>query len=94
MTNDYSNAKKLLPPELLAEVQKYCSGLVWIPAPKRQRGRKRRIVTQMLQAGMIGKEIRELIDVSPCYLRRLAREARHDEISQLPSPPNTADVGY
>lgn len=74
MTNDYSNAKNLLPPELLAEVQKFCSGLVWIPAPTRQCGRKRRIATQMLRTGMTSGDIRKLIDISPRHLRRLARE--------------------
>nr|DAG75769.1 MAG TPA: Mor transcription activator family [Caudoviricetes sp.] len=86
MTNDYSNAKNLLPPELLAEVQKFCSGLVWIPAPNRQSGRKRRIATQMLRTGMTSGDIRKLIDISPRHLRRLAREVH----AAPPSLPSTA----
>lgn len=86
MTNDYINAKNLLPPELLAEVQKFCSGLVWIPAPNRQSGRKRRIATQMLRTGMTSGDIRKLMDISPRHLRRLAREVH----AEPPSPHSAA----
>jgi hypothetical protein len=33
--NSYANAEKILPAELLKEVQQYHTGVLWIPTPSR-----------------------------------------------------------
>jgi hypothetical protein len=42
--NRYANAEKILPPELLKEVQKYHTGVLWIPTPSRFYQERRQLV--------------------------------------------------
>ena len=41
----YANAQEVLPADLLAQVQQYHTGLLWIPAVKTNAGRRELVVT-------------------------------------------------
>jgi hypothetical protein len=60
----YANAKKILPPELLKEIQKYHTGVLWIPTPSRFYQDRRRLVIALHDQGVNTKEIANLAGVT------------------------------
>jgi DNA invertase Pin-like site-specific DNA recombinase len=54
--NGYVNARTVLPPQLLARVQRYCSGFVYVPVPEPNRHRDEQI-REMYQQGRSVEEI-------------------------------------
>jgi hypothetical protein len=52
----YVNARNVLPSELLAHVQRYCSGLVYIPVPEPNQDRNEKI-RELYQQGRSVEEI-------------------------------------
>jgi len=53
----YANAENLLPPELLLEVQKYHTGILWIPAPGSFYNERRKLVVALKDQGIETDEI-------------------------------------
>lgn len=72
----YVNAQACLPPELFAEVQKHCSGLLWVTPANNRRGQKRRVIQEMLRAGHSPRSLASLLDISASYIRRIAAEKK------------------
>jgi len=60
----YANAEKILPKELLKEVQKYHTGVLWIPCPSRFYQERRQLVIALHEQGVNTKEIAQLAGVT------------------------------
>jgi hypothetical protein len=60
----YANAKDVLPKDLFSEVQKYYTGILWIPAPTRFRQARRDLVLALHLQGVIRQEISNLAGVT------------------------------
>jgi hypothetical protein len=63
-TTPYQNARSVLPPELLAEIQKHCSGLLWIPPTGQFFRDRRRLVQALKEQGVPTREIARLAGIS------------------------------
>lgn len=79
----YHNAKEILPPGLLAEVQRHYSGHLWVPVAEPHAIRMRQRVVQLHQAGMCTREIAELVQLSQRRVQQIVRQAKN---------PGEADV--
>ena len=64
MTPRYRNARGVLPPELLAEVQQHITGLVWIPAPQTFYHERRKLILTLREQGVPTREIARLAGIS------------------------------
>jgi len=65
--NGYVNAKDVLPSRLLALVQRYCSGVVYIPVPEPNRRRDEQIREQFQQ----GRSVEEIATQTGLSKRRV-----------------------
>ena len=77
-TTSYHNAKKVLPPGLLAEVQRHFNGHLWVPAAEPQADRTRLRVVQLHQAGIGTSEIAELVQLSQRRVQQIVRTAKQE----------------
>jgi len=69
MAGNYANAKDVLPPELLAAVQRYHTGHLWVPPDEtdesRERQRERdRLILALRAEGLTGREIASRMELS------------------------------
>ncbi len=60
----YANAEKILPKELLKEVQKYHTGVLWIPTPSRFYQERRMLVIALQGQGINTREIAQLAGIT------------------------------
>ncbi len=60
----YANAEKILPKELLKKVQKYHTGVLWIPTPSRFYQERRQLVIALHGQGINTREIAQLAGVT------------------------------
>ena len=60
----YANAEYILPRELLKEVQKYHSGILWIPAPGSFYKERRQLVIALKSQGIETDEIASLAGIT------------------------------
>lgn len=60
----FVNGTEVLPPDLLAQVQRYWSGLVWIPMPNTFFSERRELVVTLKEQGVSGVEIAGLAEIS------------------------------
>ena len=72
----YHNAKKILPPGLLAEVQRHFSGHLWVPAAEPHAIRVRQRVVQLHQAGIGTGEIADMVGVGQRRVQQIVRIAK------------------
>ena len=75
MSEPYANAKHVLPPALLREVQRFFVGRLYIPARENIAMRRRTLVLTLATRGLNTKEIAERVHVS----RRWVQQILHDE---------------
>lgn len=61
--NGYVNARNVLPSRLLAHVQRYCSGFVYVPVPEPKRQRDEQI-RELFQQGRAVEEIATQVGLS------------------------------
>ncbi len=64
MNPSYLNGRQVLPPGVLAEVQKHASGLIWIPSPKTFYHERRQLILTLREQGVPTKEIARLAGLS------------------------------
>jgi len=64
MTALYTNGRETLPPELLSEVQKHCTGLVWIPSPNTFKHERYKLILSLREEGVPTREIAQLAGIS------------------------------
>lgn len=74
-TTSYHNATQVLPPGLLAEVQRHFNGHLWVPAAEPQAVRTRQRVEQLHQAGVGTREIAEMVQLSQRRVQQIVRQA-------------------
>ena len=69
MADNYANAKDVLPPELLAAVQSYHTGHLWVPPngtneDKERQQERDRLILALRAEGLTGREIAERMILS------------------------------
>jgi hypothetical protein len=64
----YANAEKILPADLLKQVQQYHTGILWIPTPSRFYKERRQLVVALHHQGI---ESREIADLAGVTIRRV-----------------------
>ncbi len=74
----YLNAKSVLPPGLLAEIQRHVCGHLWVPVAERQADVTHRRVVQLQLAGVGTREIAELVGVSQRRVQQIVRTAKQE----------------
>jgi transposase len=70
------NAKDVLPKAVLARLQRYCSGTIYIPAPETRAGRNRRRVMYLHSRGHKPDEIARIVGLSSGHVRSIIRQIR------------------
>ena len=73
ISSPYQNAQHVLPPGLLAEVQRHASGHLWVPAVAPQATRTRQRVIQLHQAEICTREIADLVGISQRRVQQIVR---------------------
>jgi hypothetical protein len=74
----YANAEKILPKELLDEVQKFHTGILWIPSPSRFYKERRQLVIALREQGVNTKEIAQLAGVTTRRVNQILAARRRD----------------
>jgi hypothetical protein len=70
----YKNAAAILPPELLAELQKYHRGLLWIPKTSHYHKRRADLVVRLHGLGVSPKAIAERCEITTRRVRQILQE--------------------
>ena len=76
MAKPYKNAAAVLPPELLAEVQKHHVGLLWVPKREDYYKERIRLVRELLSRGVDPVEVAEIAELSERRVRQVLKEVR------------------
>ena len=80
----YANAENILPADLLKEVQKYHTGILWIPTPSRFYQERRQLVIALHMQGILTKEIANLAGITVRRVNQiLAVERKQDRTRQV-----------
>ena len=69
----HRNAAEVLPPDLLAEVQKYCAGPLWVPEAESFHQERRRLVERLLRRKLPVSEVARLADLTRRRVRQIRR---------------------
>jgi len=77
--NGYKNAASILPPELLAEVQKYHVGRLWIPKTAEAPKERNRLIRALLKRGVSTAEVSELSGLTQRRVQQIKRQMRESE---------------
>lgn len=75
MAQLYTNAAEVLPPELLAQVQKHWQGYMWVPARTHMPQNK---VIQLIQKGLSAEVIADTLGLTPGRVYQIARSLGKD----------------
>ena len=80
----YANAENILPADLLKEVQKYHTGILWIPTSSRFYQERRQLVIALHMQGIPTKEIANLAGITVRRVNQiLAVERKQDRTRQV-----------
>ena len=71
----YTRAEKVLPPELLKEVQKHHTGLIYVPGDPGFYERRNSEVVRLHEQGLSTKEIAEKVFLSERRVQQILRSA-------------------
>ena len=80
----YGNAKNVLPPELLREVQKHFTGMMWVPAHPQFFALRRQLVLELKGQGVLTREIAKLAGVTTRRVRQIVAKACSESPSTHP----------
>ena len=72
----YANAKNVLPPDLLREVQQHVTGMLWVPANTQFFETRRKLVLALTDQGVSTREIGKLAGVTPRRVRQILAKDR------------------
>jgi len=72
------NAREVLPPELLREIQKHCSGYIYVPSTRRFYEERKRRVRELAARGLAVAAIAEAVHLSERRVRQILVEGRAD----------------
>lgn len=84
----YANAEEVLPPALLQEVQKYHSGMLWIPAAESFYRQRRKLVIALKAEGISTEEIANLAGITPRRVNQILAQYKNDQSSRHIEPPS------
>ena len=82
MKPNYANARDVLPKELLKEIQKYHTGMLWIPEPSGFYKERRMLVIALSEQGIKSVEIANLAGITPRRVNQILAKHRK-EIAQV-----------
>ncbi|MGE4285118.1 MAG: hypothetical protein AB7F23_00730 [Phycisphaerae bacterium] len=74
----YANAEQILPRELLKEVQKHHSGILWIPAPGSFYKERRQLVIALKSQGIETDEIASLAGITRRRVNQILADHRKE----------------
>ena len=74
----YANAEHILTRELLKEVQKYHSGIIWIPAPGSFYKERRQLVIALKSQGIETDEIASLAGITRRRVNQILADHRKE----------------
>ena len=83
MNRSYLNGREVLPPDVLAEVQKHASGLIWIPSPKTFFRERRQLILTLREQGVPTREIARLAGISVRRVNQVAAGKNGHESRQF-----------
>ncbi len=72
----YANASHVLPPELVKEIQKYFSGLLWVPEPEKFFEERRVLVIALHNQNVPIDEIGQLAGVTRRRVYQIISESK------------------
>jgi len=75
-TKPYANAEEVLPLDLLEEVQKHHSGMLWIPASESFYRQRRRLVIALKAQGVSTEEISNLAGITPRRVNQILADQK------------------
>lgn len=84
----YANAEKILPRELLKQVQEYHTGILWIPTPSRFYKERRQLVIALHSQGIPSKEIADLAGITVRRVNQILAAERKQVQSRQVEPPS------
>ena len=76
MKRPYANARDVLPPEVLDTVQRYFTGLLWVPSDVGFYEERRKLVLALKGQGVPTREIARLSGVTPRRVRQIVAQGR------------------
>jgi predicted transcriptional regulator len=85
-TKPYANAEEVLPPELLEEVQKHHSGMLWIPAAESFYRQRRKLVIALKSQGVSTEEIANLSGITPRRVNQILAQDKREQSSRHIEP--------
>lgn len=84
----YANAEQILPAKLLKEVQRYHTGVLWIPSPSRFFQERKQMVIALKNQGVETREIAGLAGITPRRVNQiLAAERKNKESRHIQDGP-------
>ena len=83
-TSSITDAREVLPKDLLAKLQRHCSGVVYIPAQRKENDRRERVL-RLHQSGVSPKLISQYTGYSTRWVRHIVAGNDSDRSSRQPS---------
>ncbi len=87
MKKEYTNARDILPPELLAEVQKHATGLMYVPAPNAFFRERRQLILTLREQGVPTREVARLAGLSVRRVNQITAENNKKNADSFDGPP-------
>lgn len=78
----YANAEDILPKDLLREVQKYHTGIMWVPAPGCFYKERRQLVTALKSQGIRTDEIANLAGITCRRVNQILAADKKESVSR------------
>ena len=76
MTMFYKNAAKILPPDFLAKLRKYHTGILWIPKNEDDYKERVRLIRELLRHGVPTAEVAGLAKLTQRRVQQIQREMK------------------
>lgn len=73
-TSTYANARDILPVDLIIAIQKYWSGLLWIPVKQRDYQERRNLIASLSQQGICSRQIAVLSGLTTRRINQILAE--------------------
>jgi len=81
-TKPYANAEEVLPPELLEAVQKYHSGMLWVPVAQSFYQQRRRLVIALREQNISTEEIANLAGITSRRVNQILAQHKKEQSSR------------
>jgi hypothetical protein len=88
MKRSYANARDVLPPGLLSQVQEHWIGMLWVPSPRTFYEDRKKLVLTLKAEGVSSREIAALAGVTPRRVNQILRAHGEKNDSSAAAPVN------